>query len=259
MDKNLKRKLEYHYKKFDASQIYPDPLIFPRRFTKESDIELSAFISSIFAYGNVTQIINSLERIHAIMGNSPCEFILNFDPNKHKAFFKDIKHRFYSGKDILQLFLILQYVLTEYESLKHLFLLYHFDHEKSIKNSLSSFSNNLLEISNRIGNTTDGIKFMFPNPNNGSACKRMNLFLRWVVRKDELDFGIWKAIRSDELIIPVDTHVAKISRELGLTNRKNVSWQMAEEITENLKKIDSDDPIKYDFAICHIGMRKLKF
>ena len=122
MDKNLKRKLEYHYKKFDVSQIYPDPLIFPRRFSNEMDIELSAFISSIFAYGNVIQIINSLERIHTIMGNSPTEFILNFDTNKHKVFFKDIKHRFYSGKDILQLFLLLQYVLTEYESLKHLFL-----------------------------------------------------------------------------------------------------------------------------------------
>ena len=256
---NLKRKLEYHYKKFDASQIFPDPLIFPRRFSKEMDIELSAFISSIFAYGNVTQIINILERIHTLIGESPTEFILEFDPKKHKHFFKEIKHRFYTGEDIKQMFLILQYVIKEYDSLKHLFLLYHFDHEKNIKNSLSSFSSNLIEISNRLGYSSSGLKFMFPNPNNGSACKRMNLFLRWVVRKDELDFGIWKAIRSNELIIPVDTHVAKISRELGLTKRKNVSWQMAEEITQNLRKFDKNDPVKYDFAICHIGMRKLKF
>ena len=100
---------------------------------------------------------------------------------------------------------------------------------------------------------------MFPNPQSGSACKRMNLFLRWMVRKDELDFGIWKAVRKDQLVIPVDTHIARISRELGLTTRKNVSWQMAEEITEKLKKFDSKDPIKYDFAICHIGIRKLEF
>jgi uncharacterized protein (TIGR02757 family) len=255
----LKRKLEYHYKKFDASQIYPDPLIFPHRFTQEMDIELSAFISSVFAYGNVTQILNTLERVHTLMGDSPTEFIRKFNPKKNKIFFRDVKHRFYTGDDIRQLFLILQYVLKEYESLKHLFLLYHFDHEKSIKNSLSSFSNNLIDISRRLGGASDGVRFMFPNPNNGSACKRMNLFLRWVVRNDELDFGIWKAIRTDELVIPVDTHIAKISRELGLTKKKNVSWRMAEEITENLKKIDPKDPIKYDFAICHIGIRKLKF
>ena len=259
METNLKRKLEYHYKKFDSSQIFPDPLIFPKRFSNEMDIELSAFISSVFAYGNVTQIINTLERIHTLFGDNPTDFVQNFNPSKHKLFFKEIKHRFYTGADIKQLFVILKYVLAEYESLKHLFLLYHFDHEKSIKNSLSSFSNNLIDISQRLGGVSDGVKFMFPNPNNGSACKRMNLFLRWVVRKDELDFGIWKAIRSDELVIPVDTHIAKISRELGLTKRKNVSWQMAEEITENLKKFDPKDPIKYDFAICHIGMRKLKF
>ena len=256
---SLKRKLEYHYKKFDATQIYPDPLIFPRRFSNEMDIELSAFISSIFAYGNVTQILNVLERIHTLMGENPSEFIKEFNPKKHKNFFKDIKHRFYTGEDIKYLFLILQYVLNEYESLKHLFLLYHFDHEKNIKNSLSSFSNNLLEISKRLGYSSAGLKFMFPDPFKGSACKRMNLFLRWVVRKDELDLGIWKAIRADELIIPVDTHVAKISRELGLTKRKNVSWQMAEEITQNLRIFDKNDPVKYDFAICHIGMRKLKF
>ena len=139
MEKNLKRLLEYHYKKFDANRIYPDPLIFPHRFKSESDIEISAFISSIFSYGNVTQILNSLERVHILLGESPTEFIQKFNSNKHKRFFKEVKHRFYTGEDIKQLFLILQYILKEYESLKHLFLLYHFDHEKSIKNSLSSF------------------------------------------------------------------------------------------------------------------------
>jgi len=104
-----------------------------------------------------------------------------------------------------------------------------------------------------------GIVFMFPLPEKGSACKRMNLFLRWMVRKDELDFGLWSQIPTSKLIIPVDTHIARICKQLRLTNRKNVSWKMAEEITNSLKKFDPDDPVKYDFAICHIGMRKLKF
>jgi len=107
---------------------------------------------------------------------------------------------------------------------------------------------------------------MFPLPEKGSACKRMNLFLRWMIRKDELDFGLWiflssrqEEIPTSKLIIPVDTHVARICKQLKLTKRKNVSWKMAEEITQNLKKYDPDDPVKYDFAICHIGMRKQVF
>ena len=100
---------------------------------------------------------------------------------------------------------------------------------------------------------------MFPLPEKGSACKRMNLFLRWMVRKDELDFGLWNEIEKKKLVIPVDTHIARICKTLKLTKRKNVSWKMAEEITEKLKIFDPDDPVKYDFAICHIGIRKLKF
>lgn len=259
MDKNLKRRLEYHYKKFDAEQIYPDPLIFPHRFDDEIDIEISAFISSIFAYGNVTQIINSLEKVHNLIGEAPTKYFKEFEPKKHREFFNTFKHRFFTGKDVETLFKTIQFVLQKYESLEHLFLLYYFDQDSNVKNSLSFFSKNLLEISSIVGEQTRGVKFMFPDPFSGSACKRMNLFLRWMVRKDELDFGIWKSVRKDQLIIPVDTHIAKISKEVGLTKKKNVSWQMAEEITENLKLYYSKDPVKYDFAICHIGMRKLKF
>ncbi len=104
-----------------------------------------------------------------------------------------------------------------------------------------------------------GVRFMFPDPLKGSACKRQNLFLRWMIRNDELDFGLWKEIPTSKLIVPVDTHIAQISKKLQLTKRENVSWKMAEEITNNLKKFDENDPVKYDFALCHIGMRKLKF
>ena len=100
---------------------------------------------------------------------------------------------------------------------------------------------------------------MFPIPEKGSACKRMNLFLRWMVRKDDLDFGLWKEIPTSKLVIPVDTHIARICKQLELTSSETVSWNMAEEITDNLKKFDPDDPVKYDFALCHIGMRKLNF
>jgi uncharacterized protein (TIGR02757 family) len=108
------------------------------------------------------------------------------------------------------------------------------------------------------GKVTGGIKFMLPDPAKNSACKRMNLFLRWMVRKDNIDFGLWHEIGTDKLVIPVDTHVARISKSLGLTRRKIINWKMAEEITGNLKKFNPSDPVKYDFAICHIGMNKKK-
>lgn len=256
---SLKRRLEYHYKEFDSTQIYADPIIFPRKYNNESDIEISAFISSIFAYGNLSQINNSLEKLHNLIGNSPTDFFFNFNVKQHNKFFNSFKHRFYTGEDVNKLFLIIKYILNEYESIKHLFLLYYFDQDKNIKNTLSFFSKNLIEISERISPTSKSVKFMFPDPFSGSACKRMNLFLRWMVRKDDIDFGIWNAVNKKQLVIPVDTHIAKLSKNLGLTNHKNVSWQMAEEITENLKKFDQNDPVKYDFAICHIGMRKLDF
>ena len=129
----------------------------------------------------------------------------------------------------------------------------------NIKNALSHFCNFFLDEIKKKDEISLGIKFMFPIPEKGSACKRMNLFLRWMVRKDELDFGLWNEIQTNKLIIPVDTHVARICRNLKITKRKNVNWLMAEEITNKLKSYDPIDPVKYDFAICHIGMRKMIF
>lgn len=258
-EKKLKRKLDYHYKFFDAEKIHPDPLEFPHRFGDWFDIEISAFLSSLFAYGNLKQITATLDKIHFVMGESPHKFITNYSVENKFEFPVEIKHRFFTQNDIHALFLSLDKIYNTYGSLKFLFLLYYFPNENNIKSSLSFFSRNLFDLILRYSEETNGIKFMFPDPNKGSACKRMNLFLRWMVRKDELDFGLWEEIPTNQLIIPVDTHVAKICRELKLTKRKNLGWEMAEEITEELKKFDSNDPVKYDFAICHIGMRKMKF
>jgi uncharacterized protein (TIGR02757 family) len=257
---DLKQKLDYHYKAFDKSQISPDPLQFLHLFSKEEDIELMGFIASIFAYGNVKQIINALDRILLISNSKPYDFVINF--GKSKINLKGLKHRFYTDEDIQNLFSALSNICRHKGSLKNLFLENFYRVDKNIKNSLSSFSKGLIyEIKNKTKSAkiSQGVRFMFPLPELGSACKRMNLFLRWMVRKDELDFGLWNEIPADKLVIPVDTHVAWICKSLKLTTYKNVSWKMAEEITENLRKYDPLDPVKYDFAICHIGMRKLKF
>ncbi len=259
---NLKQKLDYHYKAFDKSQISPDPLQFLHLYKDERDIEAVGFISSVFAYGNVKQIINTLEKIFNAFGNSPHKFIFNFNGTTDASIMRGFKHRFYTERDIVNFFITLNSVYHEYGLLKNLFYNFYSPEDENIKNALSGFSNHFVEsVKNITGkkNVSQGIRFMFPLPERGSACKRMNLFLRWMIRKDDLDFGLWNKIPASKLIIPVDTHVARVCKSLNLTLRKNVNWQMAEEITNNLKKYDPHDPVKYDFAICHIGMRKLIF
>ncbi len=259
---NLKHKLEQHYKAFDKTKISPDPLQFLHLYTDRKDIEVIGFIAAIYAYGNVKQIINTLNKFVEISGNTPYKFISAFSSYNKKQNLQTLYHRFYSYADVLNLFLVLEKIYDEYGSLKNLFLKYYNSEDVNIKKALSGFSRHFIsEIRKLTGENSlsIGARFMFPLPELGSACKRKNLFLRWMVRKDELDFGLWDEIPKNKLVIPVDTHIARICKELGLTGRRNVSWKMAEEITENLKKYDAEDPVKYDFAICHIGMRGLEF
>ncbi|HMN47513.1 MAG TPA: TIGR02757 family protein [Ignavibacteriaceae bacterium] len=257
---NLKQKLEYHYKAFDRTKLEPDPLQFLHLFDDPKDIEIIGLLASIFAYGNVKQIENTVKKFILIFKGEPYLFIKNFSIENDSNKLAGIKHRFYTEDDILKLFFVLSKELKVDKSIKNIFLKGYNFSDKNVKSGISNFSNHFLNsFLQSFGEITNGMKFMFPLPEKGSACKRMNLFLRWMVRKDELDFGLWNEIPTHKLVIPVDTHIARICKSLKLTRRKNVSWQMAEEITQNLKKYDSNDPIKYDFAICHIGIRKLKF
>jgi len=258
----LKQKLDYHYKAFDKSQISPDPLQFLHLFDNERDIEAIGFIASVFAYGNVRQIINTLNKILIISDKKPFDFIINFGKTESQIKLKGLKHRFYTDEDILNLFFALNSIYNNENSLKKVFLKEYSSDNKNIKEALSAFSFSLIDEikkQTKSKSVSPGVRFMFPLPELGSACKRMNLFLRWMIRKDDLDFGLWNEIPASKLVIPVDTHIARICKSLKLTSYKNVSWKMGEEITENLKKFDSVDPVKYDFAICHIGMRKMEF
>jgi len=253
---NLKQKLDQHYKAFDRSTISPDPLQFLHLFSDKKEIELAGFISSVFAYGNVKQIINTLNRLMAAGGNKPYEFIINSSPAEIKKKLTGIKHRFYSEEDVQKFFITLSSLYKKEETLENIFMRFYESDEENLKSGIQSFSEYFLS---KINTTSPGLRFMLPLPEKGSACKRMNLFLRWMVRKDELDFGIWDKIPASKLVIPVDTHVARVCKQLKLTTQKNANWKMAEEITANLKKFDPEDPVKYDFAICHIGIRKLDF
>lgn len=256
--KNIKDRLETSYKAFDRSKLKPDPLQFLHLYKDERDIEIMGLIASIFAYGNIKQIENSLIKIVNIFDGNPYLFIKNYFNNYNRFDLSPVQHRFYSSDDVKQLFKVLSKEINQYGSLKKIFLSGYDKRDKNIKKGLNNFSGHFLKSYNAsFGKPTAGIKFMFPLPEKNSACKRMNLFLRWMVRKDELDFGIWKEIAANKLVIPVDTHIARICKNLKLTTLKNINWKMAEEITDNLKTFDANDPVKYDFAICHIGIRKM--
>ena len=256
---NLKEKLDLHYKSFNKDLMEPDPLQFLHLYKDESDIEIIGLFASIFAYGNVRQIETTLKKLINIFNSRPYSFIKNFVGYELNRI-SGIRHRFYTEDDVKKLFIILSKEVKVHKSVKQILLQYYNISDKNVKNAISGFSNHFINsFIETFGEVSDGIKFMFPLPEKGSACKRMNLFLRWMVRKDDMDFGFWSEIPKSKLLIPVDTHVARISRKLGLTKSTNVSWKMAEEITDNLRKFDPTDPVKYDFAICHIGIRKLKF
>jgi len=256
---NLKETLDKFYREYDfMERLLQDPIEFPHRYKHPRDIEVSAFIASSLAYGKVELFKPVVEKILSGMGTSPYEFLLAFRPKKHGRYFEGIKYRFNENEDLIALMFILHKLLGRYASLEKVFMKFYRPDSLTIGEGLSGFVAALLEINTLPVYGEDirpaGLRQLFPSPVNGSACKRANLFLRWMVRDRDIDFGLWKAVPKNSLVIPLDTHIARISRCLGFTERKSQDWKTAVEITEALKRIDPEDPLKYDFALCHHGI-----
>lgn len=239
-----------------------DPIRFPHRYKDPKDIEIMAFIAAMMAQGKRTKIVENLEKIEKLMNNDPYNFIYNFDYETDSPKFDSFSHFAYRnilGKEIVCIFYLLKQVLHKYGSLKNLFLEgLDINKQKNVKQALIHFTNVIFSMEpppnpdmNPVPNT---VKALLPNPEKGSACKRLNMFLRWVVRKDDVDLGLWTEVPASMLLIPLDFHVSKISRDLGLTSRKQDDWKTAEEITNKLKEFDPEDPSKYDFAIFGTGI-----
>lgn len=270
MHPKLKEILDRFYKEYNLkSRIEHDPIEFPHRYKKPEDIEIAGLIASSLSYGKVTlfkPVINKILSITSSNGSLQ-EFIINFEPAKDAKLFGGIKYRFNSERDIIGLIYSIKSALIEYGSLKKLFYSFYNSGDNNITNALIGFvkyfmSLNLSPVYGKKGHS-GGMKQFFPSPAEGSACKRLNLYLRWMVRSDDgVDFGIWACSERSEsnkippskLIIPLDTHMARICTHLGLTRLKTTGWKMAEEITDNLKILDPEDPVKYDFALCHLGI-----
>jgi len=227
--------------------IYDDPIQFPHLYVYKKDIEIAGFLASAFAYGKREAFIEKLNILFEAMGNSPEAFLKNFSPETSK--FKGFDYRFSKAEDLINLLKILS-KLYEKSSLEELFA-YGYEQTKSIKGMLQVVVDYFYS---NCDNLSKGFCHLLPNPQKGSALKRFNMYLRWMVRSGSVDFGIWTFIKPSDLLIPLDTHVARISKELGFLKRNSNDFQAVCEITDELKKLDAEDPIKYDFALFGYGV-----
>ncbi|MGB9599990.1 MAG: TIGR02757 family protein [Myxococcota bacterium] len=253
-DRNLRKVLDLLYEKYnDKRYIFNDPIEFPHRYKKEEDILLIGFISAIFSYGKVQLFKNVLENLFSTLTDEPVRFLIGIDEKRIDLLTKDIYYRFYSSTDISILLKSLQKILKEDRLIEFFSAPFRKnDIITGITNLRRGFFNEISDINkNRF---TDGINFMFPDPKANSPLKRIFMFLRWMVRKDNIDFGIINTVESKDLIIPLDTHTANIGRLLKMTSRRISDIKCAIEITNFLRNYSPLDPVKYDFALAHIGI-----
>lgn len=258
----LKAALDGLYAAFDFNErARHDPIRFPMRYKARADVEAAGFIAASLAYGRVVLFSAVLERLFALMGQSPSGFMAGFDPKKDRGLFKGIKYRFNESDDILALIYATGRLLVSFGSLERAFMEHFSPTDTDTGRALSGFVGAALAVDTSPVYGRDikpaGFTQFFPSPAGGSACKRACLYLRWMVRDRDIDFGLWEGIPKNKLVIPLDTHIARVSRCLGLTHRKTQDWKMAAEITAALRAMDPEDPLKYDFALCHRGIEGL--
>jgi len=254
--KTLKDVLEGLYSKYSRARlIKPDPLQFVYKYTEAADMEIVAFLAADLAYGRVQQIERSLTNLFAILGESPHTFVRNVDGVGRKAL-KTFKHRFTTGEDISDLLALLRRVLLEYGSIEEFFLRGYDPADANIVPALTTFCASLSQMyaAEHNGQVSKGLQYLLASPERHSPCKRLNLFLRWMVRADRVDAGLWKSVDKAKLIIPLDVHMGRLCRILGLYSQKTASLAAALKITESFLEINPQDPVKYDFALSRIGI-----
>jgi uncharacterized protein (TIGR02757 family) len=235
-----------NYNRFE--HIHPDPLEFVYCYQNEPDREIVGFLASALAYGRVAQILCSVRSVLDPMGASPSAFLSSNSPSRIAKTFKFFKHRFTTGEDLASLLTGIRKLLRKHDSLEKCFLADFDQKEHNILPALAVFVRKLEEAAGR------KMPMFLPSPDGGSACKRLNLFLRWMVRRDNVDPGIWRSIPASHLIIPLDTHMHRIALRMGLTTRKQADMRCAVEVTGAFRSICPDDPVRYDFVLTRLGM-----
>ena len=243
----LDRKVDEYNQPFFIAN---DPVCIPHLFTKQPDIEIAALFAALFAWGNRTTIINKSKELLNLMDNEPYAFCLNHSDEELKKLLH-FKHRTFNPTDLLYFIIFLKHHYTIHKNLETAFVKWMGKKDTTIEHALNGFHHYFFSLPDAPLRTRKHIA----SPQKNSTCKRLNMFLRWMVRSDKngVDFGIWKKISPAQLVCPIDVHVARVARRLNLLHRTALDWQAALELTKYLRTLDNADPVKYDFALFGLG------
>jgi uncharacterized protein (TIGR02757 family) len=257
-DHDLLGALDRLYTAFNHPESAYDPIQIVRRYSRLEDRELIAFIAAGLAFGRVSSVMASVEAVCGVLGAHPARFIRAFDPDRDGAPLRPLVHRWTRGDDLVALVWVLRALLETHGSLEAAFAEGVDPAAADVGGAIEHFSTMARHVNCRpaYGDDRDkpGVHYFFSRPSSGGACKRLNLFLRWMVRQDGVDPGGWTRVPAHQLVVPLDTHTIRTGRCLRFTKRASPGWKMAAEITAALRRCDADDPVRYDFALCHLSM-----
>ena len=256
---SLASKLGRLYEDYNREDAALDPVQIVRRYARPADQEVIGFCAAALAFGRVQSVLNTVNVLAGVLGPAPAAYVRRFDPRAPHPELRAIVHRWIRGVDIVALLWILRQMLDEAGSIEAFFTAGYDAAAVDVGDALDRFSRRALALDLRAAYgrrvpKRAGVCYFFPRPSAGSACKRLNLFLRWMVRRDAVDLGAWTSIPPGKLIVPLDTHVIRLGRCLRLTKYASPGWRMAADITASLRAIDPVDPVRFDFSLCHVGM-----
>jgi uncharacterized protein (TIGR02757 family) len=255
----LAHALDDLYVDYNREDSATDPIDLVRPFIDRADREVAGFCAAALAFGRVQSVMNSIRTLFDIMGPRPARFVRAFEPDGPHDELRRMVHRWTRGDDLAALLWILRQMLEQSGSIEGFFLEGDRADADDVGPALDSFSTRALKLDIRRAYgrlpKRPGVCYFFPRPSTGSACKRLNLFLRWMIRRDEVDLGVWTRIPPSRLVVPLDTHLIRLGRCLRLTRYVSPGWKMAADITASLRALDPKDPVRFDFSICHVGMR----
>lgn len=252
VENNLKEELDRKVILYNQPGfIKDDPVSIPHLFTKKQDIEIAGFFAAVFSWGNRKTIINKSKELIQLMNNAPYDFCLHHTV-KDLQILEGFCHRTFNATDLLYFIEFFKFHYSQHDSLEIAFTKGMNKKDKTIENGLNTFYNYFFGLPDVPQRTRKHIA----SPEKNSSCKRLNMYLRWMVRNDNngVDFGIWKTILPAQLICPIDVHVARVSKRFNLLQRSQTDWKAALELTAYLRMLDKDDPVKYDFALFGLGV-----
>lgn len=256
---SLREVLDPLYDGFNHPDSALDPIQIVRRHERLDDREIIAFVAAALAFGRVASVMASIEAMCRVIGSEPAAFVRAFDPSRDGRPLASLVHRWTRGADFVALLWILRQLIERHGSLEAAFAAGVDPSAPDFGPAIDDFSARARAVDLRPAYgrrvpARPGVFYFFTQPSTGAACKRLNLFLRWMIRKDRVDPGGWTRLSPRQLVVPLDTHTIRVGRCLRLTRRASPGWKMATDITAGLRALDPDDPVRYDFSLCHLSM-----